>query len=79
MSNINNITNSVYSMNPSVEPVVAPHRFYTAADSGVVLSYIFTIIVFVFVGVVCYVGPTSEVHSTPTNCNDDEELSTPPE
>lgn len=75
MSNINNSSNGVYSMNPSVEPVVAPHRFSTAADGGVVLSYIFTIIVFVFIGVVCYVGPTSEVHSAPTNFNDDEELS----
>ncbi len=71
MSTVN--TDGVYLHSPS------PDRFSQATDYGMVLSYIFTILVFVVMGVVCFAGPASEVYNNSSHFNEDEELGEPSE
>ncbi len=72
-------TDGVYLLNPSVDADPSQDRFSNATDCGRVLSYIFTIMVFVVIGVVCFAGPTSEVYNNSSQFREDEELGEPSE
>ncbi len=72
-------TAGVYFPPPSVETDPSHDRFSNSTDCGRVLSYIFTIMVFVVIGVVCFAGPTSEVYNDSSRFHEDEELEEPSE